>query len=408
MSGGMTKLDRRSLHYGRQHIDEDDIAAVVEVLKSDFLTQGPAVEHFEKEFAARVGANHAIAVSSGTAALHVACLAAGIGNRNVGVTSTLTFAATANAVLYCGGDVILCDVDRYGLCLAPDALRRALDQQPDTTAVLTVDFGGLAHNAAEIRAVAGDRIVIEDAAHALGGSYDDGRPIGCCAWSDMTVFSFHPVKSITCGEGGMITTNDDELARRARLFRNHGIERQPERFKTTVPPAAPDEIGPWYYEQQVLGFNYRLSDIHAALGLSQLGKLGRFVARRRAIAAHYDSAFEDVPGLALHQSRPADRARSAMHLYIVELDYALLGTTRTDFMRALQQRRIKGQVHYIPVHRHPLYRERYRYDPASFPRTEAYYAGCLSLPLHADMSDEETEYVISSVIKTIEQCGSSR
>lgn len=387
----------RFIGYGRQCLDDDDVRAVVAVLKSDFLTQGPAVEAFEQALAAKVGARHAIAVTSGTAALHLASLAAGIGAGDWGLTSTLTFVASANGYLYCGGEAALADVDARGLGLSAAGVAAALRARPRIKAITPVHFAGLAFEAEEIHAVADGRMIIEDASHALGGSYADGRPVGCCAHCDMTVFSFHPVKPITTGEGGAVTTNDDALARHLRRLRNHGIERDPSQFEDTEAAFEDGQVRPWYYEQQELGFNFRMTDIQAALGLSQLAKLDRFTARRRHIAGRYDEAFAGLELMTRPQSSSLDRARSGLHLYVVEIDFDRLGRTRAQVLRQLQALGIGAQTHYIPVHRQPFHRRRYGFVASDFPVAEAYYSRCLSLPLHADLSDAEVERVIDAV-----------
>src|SRR5262245_30513187 len=323
-------MPRRHLGYGRQSIDRADVEAVVEALNSDFLTQGPTVGRFEAALAERCGARHAIAVSNGTAALHLACLAAGIGPGDVGLTPAITFAASANCIRYAGGEAAFADIDPATLGLSPRALEQVLAASPQIKAVIPVDLAGLACGSAEIRRLAGNRVVIEDAAHAIGGSYADGRPIGSGAHCDMTIFSFHPVKAMTTGEGGAVLTNDPELARRVRLLHSHGIERDPTRF--TGPNTREDgRAKPWLGEQQMLGFNYRLTDVQAALGLSQLAKLDRFLHRRREIARRYDEAFGTLSAMRLPQSSPAERARSGHHLYIVIVDFERLRTTRTAF-----------------------------------------------------------------------------
>ena len=384
------------LGYGRQSIDQSDVDAIVAVLQSDFLTQGPAVEHFESAFAERVGARYAVAVSSGTAGLHIASLAAGVGPGDRGLTAAITFAASSNCLLYAGAEAGFVDIDRDTLGLAPAALERALKATPQVKAVIPVHLAGLAHGTAEVRALAKDRIVIEDAAHAVGGIYACGKPVGCGAYSDMSVFSFHPVKTITTGEGGAVVTNDAELARRLRMLRSHGIERDASRFVGDDAREA-GKNKPWLYEQQMLGFNYRMTDIQAALGLSQLAKLDLFLDRRRAIARRYDEAFAKLPHARMPQSSPQDRARSGHHLYIALFDFAALGTTRAAFMTKLRALGIGSQVHYIPVYRHPYYVERYGIDPAAFPNAEHYYSRCLSLPFYPALTDEDVERVIAAV-----------
>jgi perosamine synthetase len=386
------------LGYGRQSIDRSDIDAVIAVLESDFLTQGPQVERFEAALAERVGAHHAVAVSSGTAALHIACLAAGIGPGDRGLTSAVTFSASSNCLLYAGADASFVDIDGDGLGMAPAALERILRDGPGVKAIVSVHLAGLAHEAAAIRSSAKGCVVIEDASHAIGGRYACGRPVGCGAYSHMCVFSFHPVKTITTGEGGAVVTNDGDLARRLRMLRNHGIERDAARFVGSDGSEG-GRLKPWLYQQQLLGFNYRMTDIQAALGLSQLNRLEQFLERRRAIARRYDEAFARLPHLRLPQSLPEQRGRSGNHLYIVLFDFAALRTTRTVFMLKLREEGIGTQVHYIPVYRQPYYVKRCGFDPATFPESETYYASCLSLPFYPGLTDEDVEHVIATVTR---------
>jgi perosamine synthetase len=389
-------MSGRFLGYGRQNIDRTDIDAVVATLESDFLTQGPQVETFEAALAERVGARHAVAVNSGTAALHIACLAAGIGPDDLGLTSTITFAASANCLLYAGGDAKLVDIDPASLGMSVSALAQTLQSTPSAKAIIPVHMAGLAHAAAEIRKLAEGRIVIEDAAHAVGGLYSCGKPVGSCAYSDLAVFSFHPVKQMTTGEGGAVLTNEPELARRLRLLRSHGIEHEPARLVGTDT----QEDGcfkPWLGQQQMLGFNYRMTDIAAALGLSQLKKLDRFLERRRSIALRYDEEFSKLSPVRLLQAAPAERARSGHHLYIAWFDFGAMRTTRTAFMIKLAERGVGTQVHYMPVYHHPFHAQRENVDRNRFPNAEHYYRGCLSLPLHPGLTDEEVERVIAAV-----------
>lgn len=384
-------MTRSFLGYGRQSINDTDIAAVVDVLKGNFLTQGPAVDRFEAALAERVGARHAVAVANGTAALHIACLAADLGPGDLALVPTLTFVATANAPVYCGASAHLADIDATSRALVAETVAGFVANRPETKAVLPVHFAGLASAMPGIRKAAQHRIVIEDACHALGGTYPNGHPVGCCDHSDMAAFSFHPVKPITTGEGGAVTTNDDELARRLRLFRNHGIERDPTHF------TGGEAVTPWQYEQLLLGFNYRMTDIQAALGIAQLGRLDDFRGRRKEIADYYDSRFAGLDNLTLPQSQPSQRAHSGLHLYQVDIDFDALGRPRAEVMSALSNVGIGTQVHYIPVHRQPFHKDLGGYRDDAFPNAERHYAQTLSIPLFPSMSDEDVEFVVDSV-----------
>lgn len=397
-----------SLGYGRHVIDDEDIAAVVATLRGDFLTQGPTIDRFEQAMADYVGARYAVACANGTAALHLACLAAGACPGTRTLTQTITFVASANATLYCGGEVDVVDIDPDTLGMSLRGLRAALDQRPDTRIVVPVHIGGLAADMVSIREIAGERMIIEDACHAFGGRYLDGSRVGNCRWSAMTCFSFHPVKPFTTAEGGAITTNDPELNRRLRLLRSHGIERSPDRFAD--PEAAFDQgvPNPWYYEQQALGFNYRLTDMQAALGLSQLGKLDGFLDRRLAIAKRYDDAFSELPHVRPLQSLPDQRERSGLHLYLVSLDFTALGLSRREAMERLLSEGIGTQVHYIPVHRQPFHAKARSWDRADFPVAESYYRGCLSLPLHPALDEGDIDRVIHSIAALLNQTLATR
>jgi dTDP-4-amino-4,6-dideoxygalactose transaminase len=292
----------------------------------------------------------------------------------------------------------LVDVDPDTIAMTPADLERAIRQRPETRAVIPVHIAGLAQDMSAIRKIVGTRTIIEDASHALGAFYANGRPVGCCDDTDMAVFSFHPVKPITTGEGGMITTNDDELARRLRLLRNHGIERAEERF-VSPGQADPDGEGtaPWYQEQQVMGFNFRMSDIHAALGLSQLHKLDEFIARRREIAYYYDAEFSSLKHVRPLHAAPADRDRSSLHLYVVDVDFEALGVSRTSFVNALRKWNVGTQIHYLPVYRHPYHRAGGAYAVGMFPGAERYHRGCLSLPLFQGLASEEANRVVAAI-----------
>ncbi len=389
-------MNPRFLGYGSQSLDERDIEAVVEVLKSDFLTQGPAVARFEAALAERVGAKYAVAVSSGTAALHLACLASGMKPGDVGVTSALTFVASANAFLYAQGRALLSDIDAQTLCMSKDTLARALTGESPLKAVTPVHFAGLSVGLSAIRKHVGNDVsIIEDACHALGGDDEDGLPVGCCAHSNMTVFSFHPVKPITTGEGGAITTNDPYLRDLLQRLRSHGIEKEPELLQLRDQGVDEDSgaVFPWYYEQQMLGYNYRMSDIHAALGLSQLAKLDGFIARRREIALFYDRKVSRLAHVRGVHSAPEMRKRSGLHLYVIRCNYKALGKTRERVMTELKTRGIGSQVHYIPLYRQPFHMKREKWCSGDFPICEGYYAEALSIPLFASMRDEDVERV---------------
>ncbi len=373
--------------YGRQDIDEADIEAVVEVLRSDFLTQGPRVPQFEQAVAAYCGASHALAVNSATSALHLACLALGLGPGDSLWTSPNTFVASANCGRYCGAEVDFVDIDPLSYNLDPIVLENKLAEAERRErlpkVLVVVHFAGQSCDMQAIAALAqryGFRI-IEDASHALGGEYR-GQPVGSCRYSDITVFSFHPVKMITSAEGGMALTNDPELHRRMARLRSHGVVREAEHMDSPPP-------GDWYYQQQELGYNYRMNELQAALGLSQLSRLADFVARRRQQARRYQQALADLP-LVLPQE--ATWQRSSWHLYVVRvLPEAALG--RKALYDALRARGIGVQVHYIPVHTQPYYR-RLGFRAGQFPHAEAYYRQTLSLPLYPGMNPESQDRVI--------------
>jgi len=381
--------------YAKQSINKDDIDTVVDTLCSEWLTQGPKLEEFESALAEKINVKHVIAVSNGTAALHLACLAAGLQQDDLAVTSTLTFVATVNAPKYCGANTALLDIDPDTLGLSADKLQQFLTLHPETKVILPVHFAGLAQGMEILKSISGNRIIIEDAAHALGGQYENGKPVGCCEYSDMAIFSFHPVKSITTAEGGAITTNSDDLAMKLRKLRSHGIESDASKFTN-------DEHGSWYYEQQELGFNYRLSDLHAALGLTQLDKLESFIKRRREITTRYDNRFKDVQGITPHQSLDSQRNRSGLHLYTVAIDFEKYNTTRDSFMKKLRESGINTQVHYIPVHKQPYHKQgNVVIDLNTYSNAEQYYLQTLSIPLYPGLTDNEVEYVVGKIINEL-------
>ena len=374
--------------YGRQIISDADIRAVTDVLRSDFLTQGPAVPRFEQAVAARVGAGHAVAVNSATSALHIACLALDLGPGDLLWTSPITFVASANCARYCGADVDFVDIDPETFNLCPDALAaklataRAAGRLPKV--IVAVHMCGQSPDMARIAALAcahGIRL-IEDASHSIGAEYL-GAPVGNCAHSDITVFSFHPVKIITTAEGGMALTNDADLATRMERLRSHGITRDADQMTH-----APD--GPWYYQQLELGWNYRMTEMQAALGLNQLDQLDAFVTRRRELAEAYDMALSELP---LRIPGRQEGAASSWHLYVIRLD----GPTRhRAVFEGLRAQGIGVNLHYIPVHLQPYYRE-LGFNPGDFPKAENYYSRAISIPLHAGLTDEDQERVLAAL-----------
>jgi perosamine synthetase len=386
IDGGIP-IRRTRLPYGRQWLDEDDIAAVVEVMRSDWLTTGPKVGEFEEAFSDFVGAEEAVAVSNGTAALHAAMHAIGIGPGDEVIVPPMTFAASANCVVSQGGTPVFADVDPDTLLLDPAQVEAKIT--PRTKAIIAVDYTGQPCDYDALRTTADQHglALIADACHALGGSYK-GRPVGSLA--DLSVFSFHPVKHITTGEGGMITTDDPELARRMRVFRNHGI---------TTDHRQREAKGSWFYEMVDLGYNYRLTDLQCALGMSQLRKLPGWVARRQEIARRYDTAFAEMP--VVQPLGVRDDVSHAYHLYVIRLDLTQLRVTRAEVFAALRAEGIGVNVHYIPVHLHPFYRERFGTRPGLCPVAEEAYERLLSLPVFPKMNNADVEDVILAVRKVL-------
>ncbi len=394
----------RFLPYGRQVIDDDDVAAVAAVLRGDCLTTGPTVEAFEKAFAARVGARFAVACSSGTAGLHLAMLALGLGDGSRAIVPSMTFLATANAARYVGAEIVFADVDGETGLLGAAELEAALARESGGVCAVvpvhltgrTVDMPALARIAAR-----DGFVIVEDACHALGTTYQDGGEtisVGSCRHSAAAVFSFHPVKTIAMGEGGAVTTNDPGLYERLTRFRNHGMTRVPADFRNTdLAFGSGGEPNPWYYEMPEVGFNYRASDIHCALALSQLGKLDRFVERRRTLAERYDQLLKPVAPIILPPKR-SPACTAALHLYSVQIDFPALGLPRETVMRHLKDAGIGTQVHYIPVHTQPYYRE--RSGELQLPGAMAYYRATLSLPLFASMDDSDVRRVVGA----LEEC----
>jgi UDP-4-amino-4,6-dideoxy-N-acetyl-beta-L-altrosamine transaminase len=373
------------LPYGHQSIGEEDIEAVVAVLQSDWITTGPKVIEFEEALAGRVGAKHAVAFSSGTAALHGAAYAADLKPGDEAITTPMTFCATANCILYQGATPVFADVTADTLNINPDEVANCITEK--TKAILPVDYAGHPADLDTIRELAEKKniIVIEDACHALGAEHS-GRKVG--AICDMTVFSFHPVKHITTGEGGMVATNEDDMAAKLRLFRNHGIEGDARQRQAK---------GKWYYEMADLGYNYRLTDIACALGLSQLRKLDENLSRRRKIADLYNAGLRDVPGLILPTVK--NDVIPAWHLYPMRFDTSKFRVGRGEIFAALRAENIGVNVHYIPVHTHPYYRRSFGYEGGEYPVAEAAYETLISLPMFHSMSDEDGQDVIQAVEK---------
>ena len=377
----------KMINYGRQSIDDHDIACVIEALHSDFLTQGPRVVEFEQAICEYTGAKHCVVLANATAGLHLAVAALSLDKNSEGITSPITFVASANCMVYNHVTPVFADIEVDTINIDPDKITKACSER--TRLIIPVHFAGRPCRMREIAQVANKRglHVIEDAAHAIGSVYPDGGKVGNCRYSDMTVFSFHPVKTITTGEGGAVTTNSTNLYEKLLLLRSHGITKDVKLLGKNA--------GPWYYEMQELGFNYRMNDLQAALGTSQLSKIDRFKARRNEIIYKYNEAFSGVAGM---YTPIQDDNDSCFHLYVVRLDYKALGSTRAEVMQKLREQGIGTQVHYIPVHTQPYYRKSFGYTEGDYPQAEKYYEQALSLPLYPAMTDSDTEQVINSVL----------
>lgn len=391
----------KTIPYATQFINEDDLRAVNEVLTSGWLTQGPSGPRFEKAFAERHGVAHAVGVSNATSGLHIACLALGAGPGKTVWTSPNSFVASANCALYCGADVDFVDIDPVTRNMSVPALAMKLEQADRRgclpSIVIPVHFSGLSCDLAPMRVLA-DRYgfkLLEDASHAVGASYD-GQPIGS-RYADASVFSFHPVKIITTGEGCIVTTQDAQLARRLQLLRSHGITRTPGEMVLEGPLP-----GPWYYEQTALGFNYRLTDIQSALGYSQLQRLDNFHAARERLADRYDQLLIDLP-LKLPARAPSATvtARSSWHLYVVEVLPGAGVADRATVFQRLWDANIAVNVHYIPIHTQPYYQAR-GFRPGQFPAAESYYVGAISIPLFPALTDEQQNYVVAELKKALQ------
>ncbi|MCO6055369.1 UDP-4-amino-4,6-dideoxy-N-acetyl-beta-L-altrosamine transaminase [Pseudomonas sp. MOB-449] len=381
--------------YGRQDITQADIEAVVAVLQSDFLTQGPMVPRFEQSVAQHVGARHALAVNSATSALHIACLALGLGPGDWLWTTPITFVASANCGLYCGSQVDFVDIDPRTYNLCPQALERKLEQAEREgrlpKVVVPVHLCGQPCDMQAIHVLAqryGFKVV-EDASHAIGGKYQD-QPIGACRYSDITVFSFHPVKIITTAEGGMALTNDDELANKMALLRSHGITRDPVQMTHAAD-------GPWYYQQIDLGFNYRMTELQAALGVTQLERLDHYVTRRHELARRYEQLLAGLPVTTPWQHPDS---YSGLHLYVIRLQLDKLRTSHRQVFESLREQGIGVNLHYIPVHSQPYY-QRMGFGAGDFPQAEAYYREAISLPMFQTMTLEQQDVVVAAIEKSL-------
>jgi len=374
---------KKYIPYGHQWIDKDDIKEVVRVLKSDWITQGPKVEEFEKAVAKYCGAKYAVAVSSGTAALQAAYVSAGVGKGDEVITTPLTFAATTNCLIHCGAKPVFADIQEDTLNIDPKEIEKKMTKK--TRVIAPVDFGGHPCDYDEIRKIAKKHklLIIEDAAHALGSEYK-GKKIG--SFADMTILSFHPVKAITTGEGGMILTNRKDFYEKLKIFRHHGIVKKPEK-------------GGWYYEIENPGYNYRLTDFQCALGLSQLKKINEFIKRRREIVVKYNQAFKNVKEIITPKER--NYVKSAWHIYVVQLRLEKLKTDRKEIFERLRGEGIGVQVHYIPLHLQPFYKKKFCYKPGDFPIAEKYYQRAITLPLFPKMTDKKVNKVIKVVKETI-------
>lgn len=385
----------QDIPYARQDITQQDIDAVIEVLHSEYLTQGPAVPNFENAVSNYCGAKHAVAVNSATSALHIACLALGLGPGDWLWTSPITFVASANCGLYCGANIDFVDIDPITYNMSPQALASKLESAERENklpkVVVAVHFSGQPCDVSFIHTLSkryGFKI-IEDASHAIGGEYL-GEPIGSCRYSDVTIFSFHPVKIITTGEGGMALTNDDNCAERLRLLRSHGITRDPQLMTKEMD-------GPWYYQQVALGYNYRMTELQGALGVSQMTRLKQFVARRHKLASRYNELLKDLPLTTPWQDPDG---YSGLHLYVIRLHLDQINKTHREVFEGLRAKGIIVNLHYIPVHLQPYY-QRLGFKVGQFPEAERFYAEAISIPMYATLSEEQQDKVVGAISQVI-------
>ncbi len=385
---GGKPIRKTFLPYGKQWIDGSDIKAVVDVLKTDRITQGPKISEFEKLISNYCNSKYAVAFSSGTAALHAACCAIGISKGDEVITTPITFAADANCVLFQGGVVKFTDIKKDTYNIDPEKIKKQITKK--TKAIIPIDYTGQPCDLDEIKEIAKkhDLTVIEDGCHALGAEYKNKKVGGI---SDLTVFSFHPVKHITTGEGGMVLTNNKEFYEKLSLFRTHGITKDPKKLLRNE--------GKWYYEMHSLGYNYRLTDFQCALGISQFKKLEKFVKKRRAIASKYNKAFKDIEEIITPSEK--ENVKAAYHLYMIQLNLEKLSVGRKKIFDALRAENIGVHVHYIPVHLHPYYKERFGYKKGDYPIAEEFYNRALTLPIFPKMSEDDVDDVIKAVKKVI-------
>lgn len=373
------------IFYGKQNVNKADIEAVVSVLQSDFLTQGPAIEKFEQYVAKYCGAKYAVAVTNATSALHIACLAAGLKKGDILWTAPITFTASANCGRYCGADIDFVDIDKKTYNISVEELEEKLintDAKPKV--VVPVHFTGQSCDMEKLYRLSKQYNfkIIEDASHAIGGEYK-GHKVGCCEFSDMVVFSFHPVKIVTTGEGGMVLTNNKDLYDKLILYRSHGITRNQDLMTKK-------SDGPWYYQQIDLGFNYRMTDIQAALGYSQMQRIDEFVAKRRYLVNRYNDLLKDLPLILPYQ---IDEANSSWHLYVVKADFDKINKSKIDLFNEMKAKGVCLNLHYIPVHTQPYYQS-LGFKQGDFPNSEAYYKDVFTLPLYYDLSDKQQDYIV--------------
>jgi UDP-4-amino-4,6-dideoxy-N-acetyl-beta-L-altrosamine transaminase len=379
------------ISYGKQWIDDDDVNFVVDTLKSDFLTQGPRVEEFEKKLCEYTKAKYCVVVSSGTAALHLAVKVLEIEKGKEGITTPITFVSSSNCLLHNELKPVFADIDKNTYNIDKNEIEKKINT--NTKVIIPVHFAGQTCDMKEIHRMAVEKglYVIEDAAHAIGSRYEDGMNVGNCKYSDMTIFSFHPVKTITSGEGGAIMTNNKEFYEKLLMLRTIGITKKPELMSKYD--------GPWYYEMKMLGYHFRLNDIQCALGISQLKKLVFFVERRREIVQKYNKSFKEIENITIPYEK--DVGNSAFHLYVLKFDFDKIGTTRSNVMEYLKGKNIGTQVHYIPVHTQPYYQDKFGYKWGDYPEAENYYIKTLSIPLYPKMTDDDINYVIKTVSEVV-------